>query len=123
VAIMARPTKPESDRLTERVAFRVTAATKATYEARLAKSKLSKSEFFRDCVMTDRTEIIIPETMTYDMRESLRLLKNIANNCNQIAHVLNSAMLSGILGPSMIEHMLNKVSALLDESRDIQERK
>lgn len=118
---MARPSKPENEKLTERVAFRVTAATKASYEKRLADSGLSKSDFFRDCVMTDRTEIIITPQATADMRESLRLLKNIANNCNQIAHALNVASLSGLLSASVLDKVLDTVSLLLEEAKKIQE--
>lgn len=43
--LMPRPTIPESERLTERVAFRITAATKTEYEKRLAASGLKQSEF------------------------------------------------------------------------------
>lgn len=119
---MARPTKPENERLTERVAFRVTAATKQEYERKLEKSGLTNSDFFRQCVMTDRTEIIIPPQMTNDMRESLRLLKNIANNCNQIAHTLNIAMLSGLASPGLIERTLNQLTLVLEQAHSVQER-
>nr|WP_173255917.1 plasmid mobilization relaxosome protein MobC [Salmonella sp. 40] len=118
--LMPRPTIPESERLTERVAFRITAATKTEYEKRLAASGLKQSEFFRDCVMTDRTEIIVAPQMTADMRESLRLLKNIANNCNQMAHALNTAMLAGLIGPALTERVLNQLSLLLEEAKKTQ---
>ncbi|HAV2128642.1 TPA: MobC family plasmid mobilization relaxosome protein [Enterobacter cloacae] len=114
---MARPTKTESEKLTERVAFRVTLATKNEYELRLAQSGLSKSDFFRECVMTDRTEIIVPATVTVDMRESLRLLSNIANNCNQIAHALNIANQAGLISDALVETVLSKVSALLETAK------
>lgn len=114
---MARPTKPESEKLTERVAFRVTLATKQEYELRLAKSGLSKSDFFRECVMTDRTEIVVPAPVTDDMRESLRLLSNIANNCNQIAHALNIANQAGMISDVMVEVVLSKVSILVDKAK------
>ena len=114
---MARPTKTESEKLTERVAFRVTLATKNEYELRLAKSGLSKSDFFRECVMTDRTEIIVPAPVTGDMRESLRLLSNIANNCNQIAHSLNIANQAGLISDALVETVLSKVSALLETAK------
>ncbi|RSC52126.1 plasmid mobilization protein [Citrobacter amalonaticus] len=114
---MARPTKTESEKLTERVAFRVTLATKNEYELRLAQSGLTKSDFFRECVMTDRTEIIVQAPVTGDMRESLRLLSNIANNCNQIAHALNIANQAGLISDALVETVLSKVSALLETAK------
>jgi hypothetical protein len=114
---MGRPSKPESEKLSEHLRFRVTADTKKEYEARLAGSGLSKSDFFRECVMTDRTEIIVPAPVTNDMREILRLLSNIANNCNQIAHALNIANQAGLISDALVETVLSKVSTLLDTAK------
>lgn len=119
---MARPLKAESEKLTERVAFRVTAATKHEYELRLLKSGLSKSDFFRECVMTDRTEIIVPQAVSSDYRECLRLLSNIANNCNQMAHALNLANQAGIISETLTVSVLRNVSKLIEEARQFRDQ-
>jgi hypothetical protein len=92
---MARPTK--ADGLTERVAFRLSGADYAAYKDRVAASGLSPSEFFRECVLTNRTEIIARPVMTDERREVLYLLSKASNNINQLAHRINTDNRAGIL--------------------------
>jgi len=116
---MARPKIAEEERLTERLAFRTTAMTKKMYLQRIEESGMTPSEFIRNAVMTNATEIIIQAPVSKDAREALRLLKNIANNCNQLAHALNTALLSGLVSDSMVEVLLREITKTLEYAKKV----
>jgi Bacterial mobilisation protein (MobC) len=80
---MARPPKISGNgqRLTERLAFRVSPDEEAELVAKANKAGLSVSEYLRECIVGNRTEIIERSVV----RALLRELKAIGNNLNQVA--------------------------------------
>lgn len=117
---MARPNKSEKEKLTERVAFRMTKDTYAEYIQRVRSSGLTPSEFFRTAVTTNATQIVAKASISKDNIESLRLLKNMANNTNQIAKALNTALLSGLVGDGLCEQLLIVTDKYLALAKEIQ---
>ncbi|CAE6697312.1 hypothetical protein R75483_00662 [Paraburkholderia domus] len=108
---MARKPKGQ-EALTDRVAFRMTAADYAAYKKKVAASGLSPSEFFRDCVLTNRTEIVARQIMDDKRRQALFLLSKASNNINQIAHRANSDHSAGIIDGRAYHDMLNSLNKL-----------
>ncbi|MBA9902277.1 MULTISPECIES: plasmid mobilization protein [Burkholderiaceae] len=108
---MARKPKGE-EALTERVAFRLTAADYAAYKQKVSASGLSPSEFFRDCVLTNRTEIIARPVMDDERRQALFLLSKASNNINQIAHRANSDHAAGIIDGRTYRNVLDSLNNL-----------
>ncbi|HHH1744155.1 TPA: plasmid mobilization relaxosome protein MobC [Yersinia enterocolitica] len=113
---MGRPIINEADRLTERVSFRVTAETLIEYKRRL-NGNITPSEFFRNCVMTNATEIIVKSPLTDDGKVALFLLKNIANNVNQMAKAINTALLAGLINDALAEQILKQLSLIIEHSK------
>lgn len=85
---MARPLK-EKTHLTRYFAFKTTEKAGREWDAKIAASGLSASEFIRKAVEKNAT--VIKPT---DQRISF-LLAQQSNNINQIAHHLNSAKRAG----------------------------
>jgi hypothetical protein len=108
---MARKPQGE-DVLTERVAFRMTATDYAAYKKRVAASGLSPSEFFRTCVLTNRTEIVARPVMGDERRRALFLLSKTSNNINQIAHRTNADHAAGIIDGRAYRDVLASLNSL-----------
>ncbi|MDC6237002.1 plasmid mobilization relaxosome protein MobC [Ralstonia solanacearum] len=108
---MARTPKGD-DALTERVAFRLTAGDYAAYKAKVAESGLKPSEFFRDCVLTNRTQIIARPVMDEERRQALFLLSKASNNINQLAHRANSDHAAGIIDSRTYRDVLDALNSL-----------
>jgi hypothetical protein len=79
--------------LAKRVGFRLTDAEHRAYLAKVESSGMSASEFFRDCVLTNRTRIVARQPLSNDKKRVLLVVNKSGNNLNQIAHVLNAARL------------------------------
>ncbi|WP_080495189.1 plasmid mobilization protein [Burkholderia ubonensis] len=80
---MARPAKTSStgQRLTERLAFRVSEGEKVALTAKANQAGLDVSEYLRECIVGNRTQVIERSVV----RALLRELNAIGNNLNQIA--------------------------------------
>jgi rubrerythrin len=91
---MARPSKSDAEKLTKRVAFRMTEADHDVYTARVKDSGLTDSAFFRECVLTNKTEVIAKESRTDEQEKILFLVRKASNNINQMAHRLHTDSLA-----------------------------
>ncbi|WP_455289879.1 plasmid mobilization protein [Cupriavidus necator] len=81
--------------LTHRAAFRLSEADYQAYCEKVAQSGLSPSEFFRQCVLTNRTTIVARRPASTDRRMMLYAVNKAGNNLNQLAHAANTANLTG----------------------------
>jgi hypothetical protein len=88
-----RPAKAPEEHLAKRVGFRLAEAEYGAYLEKVASSGLSASQFFRECVLTNRTTIVARAPASTDRKRALFVLNKASNNLNQIAHVLNAARL------------------------------
>ncbi len=110
---MARPTKEESEKLSMRVAFRVTPETHKAYLEKIRASGVSSSDFFRDHIMTNSTELIVQAPLSSDGKSALRILSLLGNNTNQLARAVNTAMLSGLVNDAIAEQILIRLDKIL----------
>lgn len=90
---MARPTKDESEKL-KTVAFRITEGD-FWRTKKFGASGLSQSEFFREYVLTNTTQVISRPVASKDSKRAVFLLHKASNNINQLAHRANSENRAG----------------------------
>jgi hypothetical protein len=88
-----RRTIPADTQLAKRVGFRLSDAEHRAYLQKVEASGMSASEFFRECVLTNRTRIVARQPVSTDKKRVLLVVNKSGNNLNQIAHVLNAARL------------------------------
>ena len=86
---MARP-KKHGDGPSKPVSFRLSEADFLAYQAKCAEAGLTPSDFFRECVLTNRTQIVARPKASGDTRRLLYLFNKAGNNMNQLAHRANA---------------------------------
>jgi hypothetical protein len=91
---MARPKKSEEG-LTEPFMFRLSKSEALVLLSKVAQSNMKSAEFLRNCVLTNRTTVIAMPQATLEKERMQFLFNKTSNNMNQIAHVMNSANVSG----------------------------
>jgi len=102
---MARPLKEKAP-LTRFFAFKTTEEAGKVWDAKIAASKLSKSEFIRKVVEKNQTVI-----KSADPRISF-LLAQQSNNINQIAHHLHSAKRAGTVSNHIYLNILEQLEII-----------
>jgi hypothetical protein len=113
------PRKPaDGDKLTRPVSFRLTDADHAAYQAKVEASGLRPSEFFRDCVLQNRTQVIARVQPSSDKRRLLYLFNKTSNNMNQLAHAVNAAELAGTATAATYAGILAELQAITDLMRE-----
>ncbi len=106
--------RADGEKLTRPVSFRLTAADHAAYLAKVEASGLRPSEFFRDAVLTNRTQIVERVRPSDDKRRLLYLFNKASNNLNQLAHTANAAELAGKATPALYRGILAELQAIAD---------
>jgi uncharacterized protein (DUF1778 family) len=95
--------------LSERLNFRIDAESKAAFDEKVNASGLSKSEFFRELVLTNKTQVIERKKTTVNTKYALYLLNKCGNNINQCARVLNSANKKGDISDNVYISILEEL--------------
>jgi len=108
---MARPKKDEAEKLTERVAFRLTKTDHDDYLSKVTGSGLSPSEFFRDAVLSNKTEIIAKPKADEDKKRLIFLINKASNNVNQLAHRANADHAAGLTSQETYVDILQELQA------------
>lgn len=106
--------RADRPKLTRPVSFRLTDADHAAYLAKVEASGLKPSEFFRDLVLTNRTEVIARVQPSSDKRRLLYLFNKTSNNMNQLAHAVNAAEVAGTATPEIYAGILAELQTLSD---------
>lgn len=118
---MARPTKPDAEKVLMKMSLRLTEVDHAAYLAKCHAAGLTRSEFLRECVLRNRTQVVACTNVPPN-RDKLRvlfLLGKTSNNINQLAYRANSDHLAGILSESTYWSILlelNAITKILKES-------
>ncbi len=110
---MARP-KKHGDEATKPVSFRLAESERLAYLAKCEAAGLSPSDFFRECVLTNKTQIVAKSKSkaTADRRQLLFLVNKTSNNLNQLAHRANSDHLAGKLSETKYEAILDSLELI-----------
>lgn len=111
MAKKAKDDKPAA-LLTTPVSFRLTAADHAAYLAKVKASRLNKSEFFRDCVLTNRTQVLARPRASVDKQRLTYLFNKTSNNINQLAYRANADHLEGKADHATYQAILKQLDAI-----------
>lgn len=108
---MARPEIPEEDLLSRTVAFRLTERDYKVYKIKFAATGVSQSQFFRDNVLSNRTQVIA-KAHSPNGERAVFLLSKSSNNLNQLAHRAHLAHIDGNLTTLTFHIILEQLKSL-----------
>ncbi|WP_321899480.1 plasmid mobilization protein [Paraburkholderia heleia] len=94
------------------IAFRLPEADREAWLAKVAASGLTQSEFFRQVVLTNRTQVIARPSASVDRKRLLYIFNKISGNLNQIAHCANSEHVRGKLSEATYEQLLTQLQTI-----------
>ena len=110
-ATMARPKKHGNEE-TVPVSFRLTKTERLAYLDKCEAAGLSPSHFFRDCVLTNQTQIVARPKPSGDRQRLLFLVNKTSNNLNQLAHRANTDHLAGKLTETRYEEIIDNLETI-----------
>jgi endonuclease YncB( thermonuclease family) len=102
------------EKLTKPVSFRLTTADHAAYLGKVEASGMKASEFFRDCVMGNKTQVIARPKASVEKDQIIYLFNKTSNNMNQLAHKANAAHLAGSVSEATYADILAELQTLAD---------
>jgi len=108
---MARP-KKHAEGLSRPVSFRLAEPDFQVYQEKVEASGLSASDFFRECVLTNKTQVVSRRKITADQKHLLYLVNKTSNNINQLAHRANTEHLAGKLSVQTFESILSNLEVI-----------
>lgn len=100
------------EKLTKPVSFRLTAADHAAYLEKVEASGMKSSEFFRDCVLGNKTQVIARPKSSAEKDRIIYLFNKASNNMNQLAHKANAAHLAGSVSEDTYKGILAELQTL-----------
>lgn len=74
---------------------------------------MSSSEFLRDCILTNRTQIVERARVTVERQRIMYVINKTGNNLNQLAHVANTARVSGHLSESTFIALVGELEMVI----------
>ncbi|CAG9235857.1 Bacterial mobilization protein (MobC) [Paraburkholderia tropica] len=101
--------KTPGKRLGKPIAFRLTEEDRERYLAKVADSGLTQSEFFRQAVLENRTQIVARPRPSIDRKRLLFIVSRAGNNINQLAHRANAEHVKGKLSEGTYERLLDEL--------------
>jgi len=111
---MARPPKSRDEKLAKPVAFRLTEDDYVAYRKKFQAAHMSQSEFFREYVLNNTTQVTARPVASADSRRAVFLLQKASNNINQLAHRANSENVAGKLSERTFTDVLAQLERLND---------
>jgi endonuclease YncB( thermonuclease family) len=106
------PRKPKEP--TRTVSFRLALPDHAAYLAKAKAAGVKSSDFFRDAVLNNKTQIVARTPPSSDKRRLIYLFNKASNNLNQLAHTANAAELAGTVTPATYAGILAELQTLAD---------
>lgn len=106
----------DKEKLSARVAFRLSEADYLAYKQKVAESGMTPSEFFRTAVLSNKTTIVARRTSP-ERQRVVYLMNKASNNINQIAYRLNSDHLAGKLNSRIYMSVLNALVRISDHMK------
>lgn len=120
---MARPVKSEEEKLNHTVAFRLTDGDFLRYQRKFSASGFKQSEFFREHVLCNTTQVVARPVASVDAKRAVFLLQKASNNVNQLAHRANSEYLTGQVSEHTYVAILDQLQQLnnfmLEQAREV----
>ncbi len=110
------PRKPKEP--TRTVSFRLALPDHAAYLAKAKAAGVKPSDFFRDAVLNNKTQIVARTPPSSDKRRLIYLFNKASNNLNQLAHTANAAELAGTVTPATYAGILAELQTLADVMKE-----
>lgn len=107
-----RGRRPAKDALGSPISTRLTDAERKVFAEKVAASGLSQSEFLRECVLTNRTQIVARPPASVDRKRVVFVVNKTGNNLNQMAHVANHARLAGTLREDLFDALMDELQLI-----------
>lgn len=105
--------RPKADRaLGKPVSTRLTDEQWRVFVDKVQRSGLSPSEFLRDCILTNRTQVVARPRSTVERQRIMYVINKTGNNLNQLAHVANSARVSGRLSEPTFAALVDELEMI-----------
>ena len=102
----------KSESLSRNFAFRLTEEDGAIWDEKIASSGLSNSEFIREAVIKNKSEVVSAPPQNPALVRQNYLLATLSRNMNQIAYRLNSDNLVGLVTPSVYAAILDELESI-----------
>jgi hypothetical protein len=109
---MGRPSKSDDEKLNHTVAFRLTDGDFLDYKRKFSASGFNQSEFFREHILTNTTQVVARPIASANGRRAVFLLQKASNNLNQLAHRANAEHLTGVLSEDTFSAILIQLEQL-----------
>lgn len=94
------------------VSTRLTEDQWQVFNEKVGRSGMSSSEFLRDCILTNRTQIVERARVTVERRRILYVINKTGNNLNELAHVANTARVAGHLSESTFVALVDELEMI-----------
>jgi len=101
-----------TEQLTEPFSFRLSSTEAVELRAKIAASNFTRAEFLRDAVLKNKTVVVARPKASLEKKRMQFLFNKTSNNMNQIAHVLNSANVSGTLSDPLCAKAVASLEAI-----------
>lgn len=96
----------------EVVSFRLSSEDFAPFAEKLAKSNMTRSEFFREIFINANVNLTINELPDKDYTRLLFYYNKSGNNLNQLAYFANSAVLNGQVSEALCQKLLYQLNTI-----------
>ncbi|MBN3786091.1 plasmid mobilization relaxosome protein MobC [Burkholderia sp. Ac-20353] len=94
------------------VSTRLTEEQWKVFNEKVERSGMSSSEFLRDCILTNRTQIVERPRVTVERQRIMYVINKTGNNLNQLAHVAHTACVSGHLSESTFVALVDELEMI-----------
>jgi len=95
--------------LSKRLNFRLDETTYLAFEAKVQAANLSRSEFFRDIILNNKTQVVARKKTTDTTKQALFLINKTSNNINQLAKAANTAQQTGKITDQLYRSVLESL--------------
>src|ERR1035438_10083294 len=111
----------EKEKLTEAKRFRLNKQDSGKWDAKIAESGLTQSEFIRQAVIDNQTRITARPRLSTEALESLHHIARMGSNLNQLAHQINVCMKEGTVTEETFINTLMQLKLIADSKAVIAE--
>ncbi|WP_186261390.1 plasmid mobilization protein [Burkholderia gladioli] len=94
------------------ISTRLNESQMAVFREKVRRSGMKPAEFLRECVLNNRTQVVVRAPATADRKRIMFVVNKAGNNLNQLAHIANSMNVAGRLSQSTFDAILSELEML-----------
>ncbi len=83
------------------------------FNEKVERSGMSPSVFLRECILTNRTQIVARPPATVERQRIMYVINKTGNNLNQLVHVANTARVAGQLTESTFVALVDELELIM----------